>query len=66
MADSVMAFLNSPVGPKTIHFWAPIANWGLVLAALRDINRPADMISEKMTATMICYSGMFMRFAWRV
>ena len=67
MADNgIMAFINSPVGPKTIHFWAPIANWGLVLAALRDINRPADMISEKMTATMICYSSMFMRFAWRV
>ena len=62
----IAGFLNSPVGPKTIHFWAPIANWGLVLAALKDINKPAEMISERMTMTMIFYSTLFMRFAWRV
>ena len=67
MADKgLVAFLNSQVGPKTIHFWAPIANWGLVLAALKDINKPPEMISERMTMTMVCYSCMFMRFAWRV
>eukprot|EP01018_Ginkgo_biloba_P022745 Gb_37664 [translate_table: standard] len=26
------AFLNSPVGPKTTHFWGPVANWGFVVA----------------------------------
>ncbi|KAL9991678.1 putative mitochondrial pyruvate carrier [Helianthus debilis subsp. tardiflorus] len=25
-------FLNSPVGPKTTHFWGPVANWGFVAA----------------------------------
>ncbi|KAI9917089.1 hypothetical protein PsorP6_018063 [Peronosclerospora sorghi] len=25
-------FLNSPTGPKTTHFWGPVANWGFVLA----------------------------------
>lgn len=29
---SFRAFLNSPVGPKTTHFWGPVANWGFVLA----------------------------------
>lgn len=29
---SFRAFLNSPVGPKTTHFWGPIANWGFVAA----------------------------------
>lgn len=32
MAGSFKAFLNSPVGPKTTHFWGPIANWGFVAA----------------------------------
>ena len=32
MASSFRAFLNSPVGPKTTHFWGPVANWGFVLA----------------------------------
>lgn len=26
------AFWNSPVGPKTSHFWGPVANWGFVAA----------------------------------
>lgn len=29
---SFKAFLNSPVGPKTTHFWGPVANWGFVIA----------------------------------
>lgn len=29
---SFRAFLNSPVGPKTTHFWGPVANWGFVAA----------------------------------
>ena len=48
MSDKLMAFINSPVGPKTVHFWGPAANWGLVLAALMDANKPAERISERM------------------
>ncbi|KAJ2779953.1 Mitochondrial pyruvate carrier subunit [Coemansia interrupta] len=40
-------FINSPVGPKTIHFWAPAMKWGLVIAGLGDLTRPADQISVK-------------------
>ena len=29
---SFRAFLNSPVGPKTTHFWGPVANFGFVAA----------------------------------
>ena len=64
--DKVMAFVNSPVGPKTVHFWGPAANWGLVLAALMDANKPPERISERMQLTLTTYSLMFMRFAWRV
>jgi len=32
MSTALKAFLNSPVGPKTTHFWGPVANWGFVLA----------------------------------
>lgn len=32
MASTFRAFLNSPVGPKTTHFWGPVANWGFVAA----------------------------------
>lgn len=33
MAMAVLrAFWNSPVGPKTTHFWGPVANGGFVVA----------------------------------
>ncbi|XP_028768999.1 mitochondrial pyruvate carrier 1-like [Neltuma alba] len=66
MASSFRAFLNSPVGPKTTHFWGPIANWGFVAAGLADMNKPPEMISGNMTAAMCVYSALFMRFAWMV
>ncbi|XP_024970828.1 mitochondrial pyruvate carrier 1-like isoform X1 [Cynara cardunculus var. scolymus] len=59
-------FLNSPVGPKTTHFWGPIANWGFVIAALADTRKPPDMLSGNMTAVMCLYSASGMRFAWMV
>lgn len=64
--DRIMLFLNSPVGPKTVHFWGPAANWGIVLAAMMDANKPVEKISTRMTATLFGYSCMFMRFAWMV
>ena len=66
MADKLMAFINSPVGPKTTHFWGPAANWGLVMAGILDANKPPEKISGRMTAVLFCYSCMFMRFALRV
>lgn len=32
MSSKFMAFVNSPTGPRTTHFWGPVANWGFVLA----------------------------------
>ncbi|KAI8543935.1 hypothetical protein RHMOL_Rhmol08G0256200 [Rhododendron molle] len=63
---SFRAFLNSPVGPKTTHFWGPIANWGFVIAGLVDMKKPPEMISGNMTGAMCIYSALFMRFAWMV
>ena len=32
------------------HFWGPVANWGLPLAAIADTNKSPEMISGNMTA----------------
>ncbi len=66
MTDKLMAFVNSPIGPKTTHFWGPFANWGFVAAALMDANKPPEQISSRMTAVLFFYSTLFMRFAWIV
>ncbi|KAK3939425.1 hypothetical protein QBC46DRAFT_263248 [Diplogelasinospora grovesii] len=48
-ADAQEPFLkrmwNSPVGVKTVHFWAPVMKWALVLAGISDFARPADKLS---------------------
>ena len=65
--DKILSFLNSPVGPKTVHFWGPMANWALVGAGALDFNsKPAEGISTRMTTTLFFYSCFFMRFAWMV
>lgn len=43
---------NSPVGPKTVHFWAPIMKWGLVLAGAADFARPAKDLSLSQNAAL--------------
>ncbi|KAG5882142.1 hypothetical protein JTB14_005971 [Gonioctena quinquepunctata] len=48
------------------HFWGPVANWGIPLAAIADINKDPKFISGKMTFALCLYSAMFMRFAWKV
>ncbi|KAJ8920551.1 hypothetical protein NQ315_005420 [Exocentrus adspersus] len=48
------------------HFWGPIANWGIPIAALADIKKDPKYISGKMTFALCLYSAMFMRFAWKV
>ena len=64
--DHLKAFINSPIGPKTTHFWGPIGNWGIVLAGVLDMNKPPEKISLNMTAVLLTYSLMFMRFAYKV
>ncbi|CAJ0579182.1 unnamed protein product, partial [Mesorhabditis spiculigera] len=48
------------------HFWGPVANWGLPLAAMADLKKNPEMISPNMTGALIVYSSVFMRFAWHV
>ncbi|XP_017885346.1 mitochondrial pyruvate carrier 1 [Ceratina calcarata] len=48
------------------HFWGPIANWGIPIAAIADTQRDPKYISGKMTFALCLYSAMFMRFALKV
>ncbi|KAL9454331.1 hypothetical protein AB3S75_009839 [Citrus x aurantiifolia] len=59
-------FWNSPMGPKTTHFWGPAFNWGLPFAAFLDTKKPPELISGSMTGVMCVYSALGMRFAWMV
>ncbi|AFR92403.2 mitochondrial protein [Cryptococcus neoformans C23] len=70
MASTFMNWAKSPAARQyffSTHFWGPVANWGLPLAALADIaNKDEETISGVMSPTLAAYSMIFMRFAWRV
>jgi len=48
------------------HFWGPVANWGLPIAAITDMKKSPEIISGRMTFALSCYSLLFMRFAYKV
>lgn len=64
----ISASMNHPEhGWKTTHFWGPVANWGLVGAAVYDATfKGPEIIDLEITGTMIGYSSLFMGFAWQV
>jgi len=62
-----MAFIKSPTGPMTTHFWGPMANWGLAGSGMYDAaSQGPEIINERMCATQVVYSSLFVRFAWAV
>ena len=64
--QGLKAFWNSPVGPKTTHFWGPTLNSLFVVQGLYEWNRPVEKISRNMQFILTLYSMIFMRFALRV
>ncbi|GJZ89145.1 RNA-directed DNA polymerase, eukaryota [Tanacetum coccineum] len=48
------ALLNSPVGPKTTHFWGPVSNLGFFIAGVADLQKPPEMLSGNMTGGTYC------------
>ncbi|KAI8882484.1 UPF0041-domain-containing protein [Backusella circina FSU 941] len=48
------------------HFWGPVVNWGIPIAAIADTQKDASLISGNMTGALCIYSALFMRFALAV
>ncbi|KIM48218.1 hypothetical protein M413DRAFT_439938 [Hebeloma cylindrosporum] len=69
MSSTFFTWLRSPAAREyffSTHFWGPVANWGLPIAAFADLTKDEEVISGTMTTALMCYSTVFMRFAWRV
>ncbi|KAF6766051.1 UPF0041-domain-containing protein [Ephemerocybe angulata] len=65
MSSTFFTWLRSPAAREyffSTHFWGPVANWGLPLAALADLSKDEEVISGTMTTALACYSMVFMRF----
>ncbi|OCK84756.1 UPF0041-domain-containing protein [Lepidopterella palustris CBS 459.81] len=55
-------FYNSPVGPKTVHFWAPIMKWALVLTGISDFTRPAESLSLTQNLALMSTGAIWTRW----
>ncbi|KAI5645839.1 mitochondrial pyruvate carrier 2-like [Phthorimaea operculella] len=52
-----------PAGPKTIFFWAPAFKWGLVIAGLSDMTRPAEKLSISQCASLAATGLVWSRYS---
>ncbi|KAI9863235.1 MAG: pyruvate transporter mpc1 [Vezdaea acicularis] len=48
------------------HFWGPVSNFGIPIAAIMDTQKDPEIISGKMTAALVVYSATFMRYSMAV
>ncbi|KAH3683358.1 hypothetical protein WICPIJ_005681 [Wickerhamomyces pijperi] len=59
---------NTPHGEYvfTTHFWGPVSNFGIPIAAIADLKKDPELISGPMTLALTLYSFVFMRYALAV
>jgi len=53
---------DSPIGLKTVHFWAPVMKWGLVIAGIADFARPAENLSLTQNAALTATGAIWTRW----
>ncbi|XP_076176232.1 uncharacterized protein LOC143151206 [Ptiloglossa arizonensis] len=54
---------NHPAGPQTIFFWAPAFKWGLVIAGLSDLQRPANQLSISQSSALAVTGVIWTRYS---
>ncbi|XP_046404533.1 mitochondrial pyruvate carrier 2-like [Ischnura elegans] len=54
---------SHPAGPKTIFFWAPVFKWGLVIAGLGDLARPAEKLSVPQSGALAATGVIWSRYS---
>ncbi len=66
MSSAFRAFLDHPAGPKTIHFWAPLFKWGLVIAGINDLKRPASQLSLSQSTSLSMTGFVWARYSTQI
>lgn len=60
---SYIYFVINKILLCSTHFWGPVANWGIPIAAIADIsNKPPEIISGKMTFGACCTAVEALRY----
>ncbi|KAH7158169.1 hypothetical protein B0J13DRAFT_543700 [Dactylonectria estremocensis] len=53
---------ESEIGFKTVHFWAPIMKWALVIAGISDFARPIENLSFTQNFALTCTGFIWTRW----
>jgi len=56
--------LTSEVGIKTVHFWAPIMKWGVVIAGASDFFRPPEKLSATQNLALMATGSIWTRWCF--
>merc|ERR1711915_33224 len=56
-------FWNHAAGPKTVFFWAPCFKWGLVIAGIGDLKRPAEKLSISQSGALAATGCIWSRYS---
>jgi len=59
----MMPLWKHPAGPQTVFFWSPIFKWGLVIAGIGDLQRPAEKISIPQTSALTATGCIWARYS---
>ncbi|KAH0538223.1 hypothetical protein FGG08_005192 [Glutinoglossum americanum] len=60
--SALLRLWNSPIGLKTVHFWAPVMKWALVIAGIGDFYRPAEKLSLTQNIALTCTGAIWTRW----
>ncbi|CAB3376306.1 Hypothetical predicted protein [Cloeon dipterum] len=60
--EKLQPLWKHPAGPQTVFFWGPIVKWGLVLAGIGDLTRPADQLSVKQYSSLAATGFIWSRY----
>lgn len=62
-ASKFTRYLQSETGPKTVHFWAPVLKWCLVIAGFNDLQRPIEKVSGTQQVALFATGAIWTRWA---
>ncbi|KAL7666248.1 Mitochondrial pyruvate carrier [[Candida] zeylanoides] len=62
-ASKFTRYLQSETGPKTVHFWAPVLKWALVVAGINDLSRPVEKLSGTQQVALFATGAIWTRWA---
>ncbi|KAH7108106.1 mitochondrion protein [Auriculariales sp. MPI-PUGE-AT-0066] len=64
VGSKVQQLWNHPAGPKTVFFWAPMMKWCLVIAGIKDMQRPAEKLSVSQNVALAATGVIWVRYSF--